>query len=318
MAKGYGNLLVTAEGMEIAHVVHAQRDRVVCDFFSMKAEAERYGDHFYALNALFSQQFSYGDFYTGFLYRPWDDFHADKVLSGISQNTHQLIQSFSQNIMMKPLDREEEFVKTDEPRAHTGYFNAQGYCDFVGCQPEWEEWHRCWYAAHPSDIDWGRVDNEWLPRQDLILRVLKRELLRKFAEDGLKPEDAKLKLAGIADKDVANLFHEQVMRHKGSQLEAYASKVGGEICRCNYYTYEAELSDLERQYAKSLREIYSIVNRSGKRQFISIDFGHGMFEFHNENGEHQGEFRFDGSYNSPAEIDHGIKCMEQWHKQTGK
>jgi len=80
----------------------------------------------------------------------------------------------------------------------------------------------------------------------------------------------------------------------------------------------AELSNLERQYAKSLREIYSIMNKDSKLQFISIDFAHGMFEFHDENGEHQGEYRFDGSYNSPKQPDHSFKCMKQWHKQTGK
>ena len=41
-------------------------------------------------------------------------------------------------------------------------------------------------------------------------------------------------------------------------------------------------------------------------QFISIDFGHGMFEFHDENGEHQGEFRFDGSQN------YGIEQLLVW------
>ena len=44
----------------------------------------------------------------------------------------------------------------------------------------------------------------------------------------------------------------------------------------------------------------------------------GMFEFHDENGEHQGEFRFDGSQNYGIETDHGLKCMELWHKQTGR
>ena len=98
----------------------------------------------------------------------------------------------------------------------------------------------------------------------------------------------------------------------------YASKIGGEICRCNYYTYEAELSDMERQFAKSIREIYSIVNKGGLEQFISIDFGHGMFEFHDKNGEHQGEFRFNGTLNSGVEADHRLKSLEQWRKEKGR
>lgn len=101
-------------------------------------------------------------------------------------------------------------------------------------------------------------------------------------------------------------------------MEAYASKIGGEICRYNYYTYEKELSNLERQYAKSLREIYSIVNRNGNLQFISIDFGHGMFESHDENGKHQGEFRFDGcTSNKGSSANHDLKCVSQWRKKRG-
>ena len=318
MAAVKGSLLVTAEGMELVHVADDSRDQAVGDFHRMKTEAERHHDQFYALMDLFSHQFSYGDFYTGLLYRPWQDFHSDPILSSISQKTHQLLQSFSQCIMLPSLGSEADFIEKEQPHAHTGYCNPQNYEDFVGCVSAWEVWHRDWYTAHPQDIDWNIVTNDWLPRQDLILNILKRELQAKFMEDGLTQDVAKQKVAAIPDNRIVHEFHDKVMGHKGDTLEGYASQIGGEICRCNYYTYEAELSDFERQYAKSLREIYSIVNKDGKMQFISIDFGHGMFEFHDENGEHQGEFRFDGSQNYGIETDHGLKCMELWHKQTGR
>jgi hypothetical protein len=313
-----GSLLVTAEGMELAHVADVSRDQAVGDFHRMKTEAERQHDRFYALIDLFSHQFSYGDFYTGLLFRPWSDFHADHILSSISQKTYQLLQSFSQCIMLHSIDNEAVFMQKEKPHAHTGYCNPNNYEDYVGCESEWEEWHRKWYTAHPEDIDWSIASSDWLPRQDLILEILKRELQAKFVEDGLTPEAAEQKVAFIADKKIVHEFHDKVMGHKGDALEGYASQIGGEICRCNYYTYEAELSDLERKYAKSLREIYSIVNKDGKMQFISIDFSHGMFEFHDENGMHQGEFRFDSSPNSGIETDHSLKCMDLWHKQIGR
>ena len=75
MAAVKGSLLVTAEGMELVHVADDSRDQAVGDFHRMKTEAERHHDRFYALMDLFSHQFSYGDFYTGLLYRPWQDFH---------------------------------------------------------------------------------------------------------------------------------------------------------------------------------------------------------------------------------------------------
>ena len=281
-------------------------------------EAERQHDRFYALSELFCHQFSYGDFYSGLLYRAWPDFHADKVLASISQKTHQLIQSFSQSIMLTPLASDADFLQEKEPRAHTGYCNPQNYGDFVGCLTAWEEWHRQWYTSHPQEIDWSAATNDWLPRQDLILEILKRELHAKFVEEGLRPEEAKQKVNAIADGNIIHEFHDKVMGHKGDALEGYASQIGGEICRCNYYTFEKELSSMEHQNAGSLREIYSIVNKDGKEQFISIDFGHGMFEFHDENGDHKGEHRFDGSPNSGIEADHGLKCIEQWRKKMGK
>lgn len=318
MAAVKGSLLVTAEGMDLTKVADGSRDQAVGDFHRMKTEAERRHDKFYALPELFAHQFSYGDFYAGFLYRSWPEFHADKVLASISQNTHQLIQAFSQYVGLYAVASEADFMHEQEPRAHSGYCNPQGYADYVGCMSAWEEWHREWYAAHPQVIDWSVATNDWLPRQDLIMAILKRELRVKFEEDGLEPERAKQEVDAIAESQVVNDFHEQVMRHKGDALEAYASRIGGEICCCNYYTFEKELSSMEHQNADSLREIYSIINRQGRIQFISIDFKHGMFEFHNEHGDHLGEYRFDGSSNSGAEADHGLMCLEQWRKKTGR
>lgn len=313
-----GSLLVTAEGMELSYVPDVNRDKAVGDFHRMKTEAERRHDQFYALPDLFSHQFSYGGFYTGLLYRAWPEFHADQVLASISQNTHQMIQSFSQCIKLPVIAKEADFQQKEQPHAHTGYCNPQGYGDFVGNIPAWEVWHRKWYTAHPQEIDWSTAMNDWFPRQDLTLHILKRELLAKLGEDGLMREESKQVVAAIAVGNIAHEFHDKVMKHKGDALEGYASQIGGEICRCNYYTYEAELSDMERKYAKSLREIYSIINKNGKEQFISIDFGHGMFEFLDENGAHKGEFRFDGTQNSGAEVDHGLKCLTQWRKKMGR
>lgn len=314
-----GSLLVTAEAMELASIPAESRDQAVDDFHRMKTEAERRHDQFYALQELFSHQFSYGDFYNGLIYRAWPDFHADKVLASISQRTYQLIHAFSQCVMMfMPLNSEADFQQKEQPHAHTGYCNPQGLAGYVGNMPAWEEWHREWYRTHPQEIDWSHATNDWLPRQDLVLGILRRELKVKFVEEGMEPEEAELAVATIGDESVAHEFHDRVMKHKGGVMGGYALEIGGEICRCNYYNYESELSDMERQYAKSMRQIYSIVNKNGKEQFISIDFGHGMFEFHDENGEHQGEFRFNGTLNSGIEADHGLKSLAQWRKKTGR
>lgn len=311
-----GSLLVTIEGMEIAEIPADSRDQAIGDFHRMKVEAERQHDCFYALPDLYSHKFSYGDLYTGLLYRAWSDFHADPVLKCISQNTYQLIQSFSQCIKLSSIDSEEGFRDKKMPQAYIGYCNSKGYGEFVGNVSDLEKWHRVWYIAHPQDIDWSGTQNDWLPRKDLILDILRRELQAKLVEDGSKPDNAKQVVNAIADVNVVHEFHDKVMKHKGDNLEGYASQIGDEICRSNYYRFEQELSNMEQQNARSLRKIYSIVNKYGREQFISIDFGHGMFEFHNENGDHMGEYRFDGTLNSCAEVDHGLKCLMQWRKRT--
>lgn len=50
-----------------------------------------------------------------------------------------------------------------------------------------------------------------------------------------------------------------------------------------------------------------MINRDGKRQYISLDFAHGMFEYIDSHGNHIGEYRLTGDFNSSAQTDHGFK-----------
>lgn len=59
----------------------------------------------------------------------------------------------------------------------------------------------------------------------------------------------------------------------------------------------------------SLRAIYSLVGSEGKKQYISVDHKHGMFEYYNDKGIHQGEFRFDGTLNKKAKKTHDLKSI---------
>lgn len=103
------------------------------------------------------------------------------------------------------------------------------------------------------------------------------------------------------------------MAHKGAERYAYAEKIGKQILKINGYMYETELSQREQVAAKSLRSIYSIINKSRYKQYVSIDFEHGMFELINHLNDHLGEFRFDGTYNSDPEPDHAFKTL-RWKK----
>lgn len=302
MVKFKGNLLLRAEGLEVAHIQVTERDRAVQEFYDMKTEAERHGNRFYILQEVYEFRYSYG-FYPYFQYVSWPECSSNEYLKGISQNTYQLMHSFCQCPGMEILSGDFEFYAMDKPHACTGYSNPSGYHDFVGNLREWEKWHTEWFTEHPNEIDWNGATNDFLPRQDRIVRILKREL-------------GEIDVDLLADADVVNLFYDRVMRHKGDEIEAYASKIGHEVCAGNYYRYEQELSALEQSAAgNSLRKIFSIVNQHEKEQFISIDFKHGMFEFHNEKGDHLGEFRFDGSPNSCADPGHSLRCVKLWRRR---
>lgn len=317
MDKVRGSLLVKAAGLETALIPENIRDVAVRDFYLMKSEAERHHDCFYALSEVYCHQYSYGNFYPHFVNMSWADLQKCPSMKGISEMTFEMMQGFCQVPDIKTIDKEIDFQETELPHAHTGYSNAQVASDFVSNLPEWENWHRQWYTVHPSDIDWSMAKNDWFPRPDIITKIFRRELLKNFLENHTN-EEAKYLVNLIPENEVANEFHDKIMRHKGDEMEAYSSIIGNEICICNYYKYESKLSSLEQQSAAgSLRKIYSIVNSDGCQQFISIDFRHGMFEFHNKNGDHLGEYRFDGSYNSGVQGNHSLRCVHQWRCQVG-
>lgn len=84
-------------------------------------------------------------------------------------------------------------------------------------------------------------------------------------------------------------------------MNSYTQEIGGKICLGNAYTYEYQLSVAESEAnRREPRRIYSI-EKNGLKQYISLDFAHGMFEFHDHKGKHLGEFHFDGSPNKSAD-----------------
>lgn len=308
-SKAKGSLLVMAECLETAEISEQDRDRIVLGFYDMKSAAERQHDRFYALEVVYSHHYSYGFFYPGFVNMSWKEFQACDTLKGISETTFEMMQSFCQHPDIKTVSDKAEFLEQVEPHAYSGYFNPMDEIDFVNNMISWEKWHRRWYADHQEKINWNEVDNDWLPRLDLVNEIMRRELIIVL---GRKKADL------IPDDRIVTEFYAKVMRRQGDNIEAFASRIGNEVCLSNYYLPEQVLSTMEQQYVGSFRKIYSIINRHGQRQFISIDFRHGMFEFHNERGEHLGEYHFDGSFNAEADLGHSLKCLDQWRRKTGK
>lgn len=322
-----GSLLIKAEGLETAHIQVKDRDSAVLGFYRMRGVAERHADIFYALQEVYETSYSYGDFYPGFLNMPWEVFSQQESLKGICETTYELMVSFSQCPGMETLQTETDFHSKAEPRACSGYSHPHNRVNYVSNIQDWEEWRRQWFLLHPENIDWSKTDNAWISCPGKVRAIARRELFLKKVEDfkngGDDENTAYCKARSIVDKipdtTIVVEFHSQVMRQKGPEMPAYAERIGTEVCEANYYRFESELTDLERRRAgNSLRKIFSIQNGLGNLQFLSIDFAHGMFEGLDEHGDHHGEFHFDGSFNSVAEEDHSFKCMDEWHRMTGR
>lgn len=74
--------------------------------------------------------------------------------------------------------------------------------------------------------------------------------------------------------------------------KALISKIGDEVAFCNGYSKNNHLSMLNSKKQKSLRTIYSKFARTPT--YLSLDFESGGFEVFDKNGQHLGQYSFDG------------------------
>ena len=65
---------------------------------------------------------------------------------------------------------------------------------------------------------------------------------------------------------------------------------------------------MSKMLAKVYERYHGII-KDGKKQYISLDFHKGMFEFHDEKGIHLGEYFFDGTRNKGAEESHNLRTL---------
>lgn len=287
-----GNIKIIPEGMDTCDIKEKDRDNAIRNFFVMKNRAEEAKDTFYASDSFYSYVFSYGNFFSDFVFQTWEDVQKKSSLKGITQTTMQFVLNSLQCFPKEISDV--DFNQLEAPRTKAGFKQSKSISDYISDEYSWKNWRASWYRNNQDKIDWSNASNSLFPFPAIIESILKRELL----SHKISP-----------NHDFVNLFHEKVMKHKGTELIAYAEKIGKEICMSNYYIYEHDLSISEQRKSSSIRRIFSIINKEKKKQYISIDFAHGMFEFLNENGKHQGEYRFDGSYNAEPENDHSFKTL---------
>ena len=186
----------------------------------------------------------------------------------------------------KTISSNSEFNRIPEPKTNGGFEITPLPAHYIYNVSTWRDWRIDYFSHNPDQIDWHKATNKLLPEPQDTLEIMQREL-KYFSYE--------------STTSIVRSFHGLVLS-KGSDMEAYIAAIGSEICRVNYYIEETELSSREQQRARSLRKIFSIM-REGHKQYISLDFEKGRFEFFNERGEHQGEFYFDGNCSSEPRTD---------------
>lgn len=241
--------------------------------------------------------FSFGDYQT--IYLNWANFKSKSSLEGISQRTYQLMHNV---IMSHPkLGTEIMNEEWDQIVAHKCNYGLPnlGCADYVSNQEEWHNDRILFFTDHHDLIIWDDVDG-FLPNKEYSSHLLYTELQLHACASDIKIDDY---------QSIAIRFHDKVMRHKGPGIKAYTEEIGCKICCANFYVYEDLLSREEKRACGSARSIFSIINKDGNKQYISLDFKHGFFEFFDHHGVHLGEYNFNGFKNSPAEDSHHLKTI---------
>ena len=266
-----GNIIIIKDGMDFSRLPNGIEDRILRDFLVMKENAEKAGDIFYAqpevLNTI--------DFY-----KPWNDSSIRNCISEIGFSNF-VQYCFKYPKPFRPISPAAENPPRTDGGLETTPLPPRPY---IYNTDTWNKWRNDWresqidfFSCHPDKIDWSHATNDLLPEPQFMLEIMKQELKNNH-----------IKVTTI------QALH-QLILSKGADKIACITRIGSEICRVNYYIEEKDLSSREHQRTGSLRKIFSII-RNGHKQYISLDFEKGVFEFFNEHGIHQGEYYFNGSF----------------------
>lgn len=278
------SLLLAHESLEFSTIPSNDFNIHFDDFVRFLKYSSSSNDTLYALKDLYSYNYTFGNFFLDLVYKEWDLISVPNI----TQITHQLLFNLTNQhpkLFKHIVDNETEINNGN----NFGYFGINHpnvfKTPYITNLVKYKNWIIEWFRDHNDKIDWSRGNNI-LSDVSRVREIIVHEIM----------------IHGLhcpKSENLIHFFHKEIMRQKGTDLEAYCQEIGEKILLDNFYIFEKNLSRYEQRKFKSLRKIYSI-EREGIRQYISLDFKHGMFEFFDNNGNHLGEYRFDGSNNSPS------------------
>lgn len=304
-----GHLLITAEGLEIKDIPKENRGESLMRFFNFIMDIEAMKEDAVHLSTEVStHQFSFGNIYDGLIYAAPGSLKE----SGIDGRIQQFMCQNMRRPSFNSYKADKDWENIELPRGYTGIdgsaISLSPY--FYVIHPDWLKYKADYYSQHHDEIPWDDLHKEYLPNPHYLLCKLED----KIKEIGLGEEyKTRYKSHGLnkltADslpsrlKIAADMIHE-FARNLGGNIHAFAEEIGQLYAEANYFEHEADLSSNERAVnGGSLRSIYSLYGQDKNVLYISVDFKHCMLEHHNEVGDHNGEFRLDGSSNKQEKGD---------------
>lgn len=336
-----GKILLEERNLLTENIPEKDRDATIDDFGKMHAAASGLHDEFFALESL------YGDMDAPIFryFQNWNDFIKQEYGKNVSLNSFQILQEiFAQTPNLTSVSTVEEFFSQEKPLAEGGFRYPEGDGKLLVDVPTWRKWKESWFCANQELIDWTGLEDCFFLNSDVIAEILNQEnrcYIVKRLEDSEVDDISEEKIneffcsqkvchidedlsKGLKENAAAVFFHSIVMNShaRGGDRQGYASTIGAAVCKSNYYIELPELSAMEKDAAPEgrnnvQRKIFGIKTKECKWKFVSIDFEKGMFEFHNDNGEHLGEYWFDGSRNADAQADHDLRCVDAWKTKNG-
>lgn len=318
-----GALFIVNSSFELSDVEDNVRGYLLESFCEAFSEANNNGDIFVGTEDFFTAAYSFGTLCEHLIYADWDSVSKSPHLKGVTSTVHNLIYTTLMPLpsIIRILDSSNGFIENFNLTnyGYAGLKINKGPKPFIWSKETWEIWQRQWLIHHQNEIVWKEGMDDFLPNFKKSNKILKREFEKgirlRLERDGKNVEQEKLineiKAILLTHKDSVNVaFYEEVVKKQGDQLEAYVQEIGGEIMAVNFYAFDEQLSRNEQRASGSFRRIFKLLNKAGRLQYISLDHRHGMFEYHNETGEHLGEKRFDGTPNKPADVSHNLKTLK--------
>ncbi len=296
-----GSILIRQEYLDFSKLPNDRLNDAVEAFCNMKRHAESFHDTFYyldkdRLSLLYVEMYSRGS-----------------RLSNLSQTACQMLQTAFGNTPI-PVKDEAEFNQQQLPQSHGGIElpnRPTGVDYYLFNCPTWESWRRAWLSQHQDEIEW-LDDNPIFPRPDLIIAILKEELLHlPWAE---KP-DTETIISWDAPTIVHFFYDKIIYGIAEKERSAYSKLIGTKICEANYYRRETELEHLECSQGNNKVSIIYSLKRHNQYIFLSFDTFHAMFEVCDDNGNHVAEYNFIGNNNHKQNPDHSLLMVSKWKNQ---